>query len=399
MGTNDFPGSGLRDAFASADSSTRKVVGFFDQVGSTRMKEELPQAGWLPQLGWLYDIVSDATGKYLTAPTVKYLGDGIMVVADDDEATAMVNMAIYVQEALSDAGRAQNGAQAKINFSCTVGIATGEVVGFLTPAGTPDFVGSVVDKARRLCDAASPQAIFVDRGTEQACNMTRLTSRLGSAIGRSTGEYQGDLQRAPLKGFSGPVEYYEVLWGMQLYGLKSNTVTDTANRLQSRATAQSTSQPGPMVRQTGGPKARSERLQGRVTSMKEGFAFAKEGTTGEDFHLTRHRFVYGEDYDKVEVGTRLVFTSRTDHPSATNRHRPGEAVLVVGEDAEGKLVSRPEGKGYGWIRVEGREGAYQFVFLANAGSFTVGQTLCFRVDANEHGASALEVEAAEDEAA
>ncbi len=155
----------LREAFADADSRVGRTVVFIDQVGSTQMKEQQPEAGWLPALGWLYDTVTMIATAAVESVEVKYLGDGIMLVFDSDNATEAVNAAVRVQEAINDAAGGASGTKGTIDFTCSVGISTGSVVTFVTPTGSRDYLGTVVDKARRLCDAASPKAIFADRAT------------------------------------------------------------------------------------------------------------------------------------------------------------------------------------------------------------------------------------------
>src|SRR5438105_4186060 len=90
--------------------------------------------------------------------------------------------------------------------------------------GTIVFV-DVVDTASRLCDVASPQAIFVDEDTVASAQMNRVSGNIGRGLDRTPSEYQGSLERTSLRGFPGPVGYYEIKWDQQLFGLKSRVMT------------------------------------------------------------------------------------------------------------------------------------------------------------------------------
>jgi class 3 adenylate cyclase len=392
----------LREAFAAEESRTSQTVCFIDQAGSTAMKEHQAEAVWLPSLGWLYDTVTAIATETAPDVVVKYLGDGIMLVYDSDVATKALNAAIRIQEAIKDASEGRNGTKGTIDFNCTVGIATGPVVAFTAPTGSPDFVGTVVDKARRLCDAATPKAILVDRATASAANMTRIECRVGFALGRPSELLQGDLQRAPLKGFDQPVEYYEILWDQQLYGLKSQAVTNSTDRMQSA----NPQRPVPVgaARQAVAAQrgAREERRTAVVECWLEekGFGFLEDPRTGEEFFFNKNMLVYPEDVAKVrEEGTQVVFTAQ-DAPG-TGKKRSAGGVLVVGEYAEGVLVSLPEGKNYGWLRLHDMLGNRHHLYLqveASAG-YKVGDTLSFRVAVNDKGGYADQAKRPEDDQA
>jgi hypothetical protein len=347
-----------------------------------------------------------------------------MITFDSDRATDAVNVAVAVQEAVHDANQGRTGARGVIDFTCSVGVSTGSVVGFTTPMGGQDYVGTVVDKAKRLCDAASPKAIFVDRATASAANIMRIASRLGVALGRAPEQYQGDVQRAPLKGFDQPVEYYEILWDQQLYGLKSEAVTRNTDRMrQAPSSPPGTTrlpverpankrQPARDQRQgtqdrRGGAQdkrqgALEERHSGEVTCWKPdaGFGFVRDSRSGEDFYFRADHLVYPEDAgESLRVGSRIVFVATGRVDGERTRHAVG--ILLVDDYAEGTL-KLPEGKAHGWLRVQDRLGNRHHVFTPRAAvqRFAPGTLLSFKVAANEKGGLAEEIEEpAEEDAA
>ncbi|MDX3313357.1 adenylate/guanylate cyclase domain-containing protein [Streptomyces sp. NPDC054884] len=415
----------LREAFAEPQSREARTVLFIDQVGSTAMKEQQPEASWLPALGWLYDTVTALAVQADPEAEIKYLGDGIMITFDSDRATDAVNVAVSVQEAVHDANQGRTGARGVIDFNCSIGVGTGSVVAFTTPTGGHDYVGTVVDKAKRLCDAASPKAIFVDRATASAANVMKIASRLGIALGRAPEQYQGDVQRAPLKGFDQPVEYYEILWDQQLYGLKSEAVTRNTDRMR-QSPSSSSSPPGttrlPVERSAGKRQpahdkrqgtqgsqgtqdkrqgmqdkrqgALEERHSGEVTCWKPdaNFGFVRDSRSGEDFYFRAGHLVYPEDAgESLRVGSRIVFVATGRVDGERTRHAVG--ILLVDDYAEGTL-KLPEGKAHGWLRVQDRLGNSHHVFTPRSAvqRFAPGTLLSFKVAANEKGGLAEEIE-------
>jgi|SRR5271165_5135223 len=390
----------LREAFADPQSREDRSVVFIDQVGSTAMKEQQPESGWLPALGYLYDTVTTIAIRINPDAEIKYLGDGIMISFDSDRATEAVNMAIQAQEAINDANQGRAGSKGAVDFNCSVGVSTGPVVAFLTPTGSRDYVGTVVDKARRLCDAASPKGILIDRATAAAANIMRLASRVGGALGRTPEQYQGDVQRVPLKGFDQPVDYYEVFWDQQLHGLKSEGVTSSADRMRP-VVAPVPNQDLAVVRPAGKGTTLEERHVGEVTCWKPeaNFGFIRDQRTGEDFYFRGSHMVYPEDgTESMAVGSRAVFvaTGRSDN----TRKRWAVAILVVGDYAEGTL-KLPDAKAHGWLRVTDELGNSHHVFTPRAAvqRYAPGTLLSFKVGSNEKGGIAEEIELPEAEAA
>jgi class 3 adenylate cyclase/cold shock CspA family protein len=391
----------LREAFADVNSREGRTLLFVDQVGSTAMKEQQSESHWLPALGWLYDTTTRIVIQTDPEAEIKYLGDGIMVSFDSDRATEAVNIAIQIQEAINDANQGRTGAKGAVDFNCSVGVSTGSVVAFVTPTGSRDYVGTVVDKARRLCDAASPKAIFVDRATASAANIMRIVSRVGDALGRTPEQYQGDVQRAPLKGFDQPVDYYELFWDQQLYGLKSEGVTRSADRLRPVVAPVPDAHPAVGRPTARGASTLEERHAGEVTCWKPdaNFGFVRDTRTGEDFYFRASHMVYPEDTaESLAVGAKAVFVA--SGRTGSDRKRWAVGLLLVGDYAEGTL-KLPDGKAHGWLRVQDELGNTHHIFTPRSAvqRFAPGTLLSFKVAANEKGGLAEEIEVPEAEAA
>jgi class 3 adenylate cyclase len=389
----------LRETFNALESRKEVTTLVIDMAGSTEIKLKQSEAAWLNQLGWLYEHATDIVRREIPGVVIKYIGDGLMAVCSSDHATEAMTAAILVQEDIKDANRGADGAKGIIDFNIYAAITTGKAVEFLTPDGTRDYVGAPVDKAHRLCGAANEKAILIDRATAAAANMGRANSHVGRVMDRTTDEYQGDLNRVMLKSFGQPVEFYEFQWDRQRYSVNGETVTANTDRVQ--PTAEVTRIPmSPQVptQRTG----REERHAGRMKCWfgDRGFGFVVDELTGEEFHVSSRSLIYSEDLSDLARDTRIAFTAQ-DAP-APGRNRRAAGALIVGNDAEGVLVSLPAGRPYGWIKVEGAPGNSHLVYMAlkdNPGSFGVGDLLTFDVAATGRGACAQAATRADNEAA
>ena len=390
----------LRDAFASPDSRTERTILVIDMNGSTKMKEAQPQAAWLPTTGWYYDTVTHIALEAADNVVIKYLGDGIMLVFDVDQATDAVRTAIRLQETIKEARGP--GGTGIVEITCSIGISTGEVISFTTPGGGQDFVGADVDKAFRLCSAANANAIFIDRPTLGAANTSRFKSGVAKVMGWTSEECLGDTQRTTLKGFASPVEYHELKWDYQLYGVASAEVTANTDRLSAVPASQTPSATAPPQRTV--VTAGFERHCGEVTCWRpdkgKGYGFVRDTATGESFWFSPQRLVYEDSAEKLAVGDTLAFVALG--AAEGKKSREAGAILVVGEQVDGPLVSQPAGKTYGWVRVEDDQGHRQLVYVPERelSGCKVGDILGFIVGASDRGAFAKCVEPVfEDEAA
>ncbi|MFB8264999.1 adenylate/guanylate cyclase domain-containing protein [Streptomyces sp. NPDC055955] len=134
-----------------------RVILFADLSGSTEMKTKTGEVNWLSTIGKFLDITTEAITSH-GGTVVKYLGDGTLAAFDSEHAAEAIDAAIRIQEMLFTENR-NNSVKECL---ATVGIATGHVVEYEAPGGGLDYVGSVVDRASRLCDAGAPQAIWIE---------------------------------------------------------------------------------------------------------------------------------------------------------------------------------------------------------------------------------------------
>ena len=308
--------------------------------------------------------------------------------------------AIEVQEAINEA-RGDDAGGRVIDLAICIGIASGDIRVFTTPGGAVDFLGSTCDRASRLSSVATPNAVLIDRATGLSTNWNKIESRVGKVTHRKAEEYQGDPQRVALKGFSSAVDYFEVYWDHQLYGLKSSPVTAvTTGRLSAVAT-EAQHNPVKPIQSAPQPKgAKEDRRRGvaKFWNAEKKFGRIADPRTGEELHTHRKLFVYPEDTDKgLQEGTEVVFVTLDSTP-----RRVAAAVLVVGNDAEGKVTSVREEKGCAWLRVFDLCGNGAPVYLPmppGGPTYKLGETLSFRVTATDRGAMAVDVSREEDEAA
>jgi len=390
----------LWEAIASDESRTKKTVLFLDIAGSTAAKESQPEATWVTTTAWFYAKVLEIVERRCGKAVFKFLGDGIMVTVDNDEAAQAIMGAIEVQEAINEA-RGDDAGGRVIDLAVCIGIASGDVRVFTTPDGAVDFLGSTCDRASRLSSVATPNAILIDRATGLSTNWNKIESRVGKVTHRKAEEYQGDPQRVALKGFSSAVDYFEVFWDHQLYGLKSSPVTAVTTGRLSAVVTPTADNPVKPVQSGPQPKgAKEDRRRGVVKfwNGEKHFGRIADPRTGEEFHTHRKLFVYPEDTDEgLKEGTEVVFVALDSSP-----RRLAAAVLVVGNDAEGKVVSVREDQGHAWLRVFdmcGNSGPVYLRLTPQGPTYKLGEMLSFCVAATDRGAMAVDVSREEDEAA
>jgi cold shock CspA family protein len=198
------------------------------------------------------------------------------------------------------------------------------------------------------------------------------------------------------------VEYYEIFWDQQLYGLKSEAVTSSTDRMRPAVVSSADSRVAAHGRSVGkGQNTLEERHAGEVTCWKPeaNFGFVRDPRSGEDFYFRASHMVYPEDArESLDTGTQLVFVASGSTDRERKRHAVG--ILVVGDYAEGTL-KLPEGKAHGWLRVQDQSGNSHHIFTPRPAvqSFSPGMLLSFKVAANEKGGLAEEVETPQDEEA
>ncbi|MGH2731588.1 MAG: adenylate/guanylate cyclase domain-containing protein [Actinomycetota bacterium] len=204
----------LKETFTSRESRVYRVMMFVDMTDSTAIKERETEAHWLTTYGYFFDLVGREIGP---EPTVEYLGDGILAAYEDADAAEAINAAIRIQEKL-----ANDNEDRIVCCRCSIGVSAGEVIAYRDPRGAGHYIGTVVDRAFRLCSHARPKAILVDKATVDTAAMNRVKAAAGKRLRKGTVEdYVGELQLVTLKGFRAPVRYYEIWWDRTRYGVAS----------------------------------------------------------------------------------------------------------------------------------------------------------------------------------
>jgi class 3 adenylate cyclase len=358
-----------------------KVIVVVDLTSSTAMKEQQPEASWLSTYGWFFDLLRDtidaAQGKI-----VKYMGDGAMAVFSEDHVAEAINWAIQIQETIASA-QANN----RVSCDCSIAIAYGEVVEFETPEGGKDYIGTVADRAFRLCSAANAKAIFVDADTVSAASMNRVHSLAGAIPPkRKPADYQGPEQSIKAKGFIHPVAYHEILWGSARYSVSPSFATNLSSQQSAQRPPMTARAVLPSrVARAGGsnptPPAAAGWLMGRVRTLNERFGFVIV-PDGEEFwfnadHLFRRSAV-------PRLGQDVWFVPADPLPASRNRR----ATDVVGFGAvlDG-VLERVMPQGYGFVLAQSERGEmYQiFLSLGDASGWEAGMRVEFTVGSNAKG--------------
>jgi class 3 adenylate cyclase/cold shock CspA family protein len=368
----------ISEAITSDECRVDKVIMFIDMTDSTNMKEREPETAWLGTYAWFFDKVSEAIEEKGGA-IVKYLGDGVMAAFSADEADAAINAGVLIQEQIADADSVR-----RAHCNCTIAIATGEVVEIHTPSGESDYIGVVVDRAARLCSAASPKAVFVDRLTIASARMNKVSSDFGSHVKprRKADDYQGDIQKISLKGINVPVEYHEILWADQRYGLKSSVATAAIEAVVHQVMPRSHT---PNTSEWSGSELRSGTVKMWDSSKSMGFA----ESNGEDFYINTRGMVVEDD---LEVGDQVYFLPR--ETTGPGKARPTVCVIVHGEELEGtvKKMGPPSLKNFGFVEIidKFRNSIDLFMHVGdNPLGIKSGDRVAFDVGANSRGPCAL----------
>lgn len=367
--------STLSEAFQEDSSRVWKTVVVVDLSNSTAMKESQEEANWLTTYAWFFSKIEDTIRDYGGA-VVKYLGDGAMAVFGDDRVADAINWVMKLQEEMAD-GRAGSGAgSGRVRCSCSVGIASGELIQFDSPNGAKDYIGTVVDRAFRLCGVANANAVFIDKDTVSAAAMNRLTSRAGRAVAprRTAAEYQGKEEFATLDGISSPVAYHEILWENSRFSVKPKVASKWSSEARESSPAPSS------------PAAAGPWLKGAVASSGPKFGFIK-AVTGEETFYFDQRCLFAEDI-KLFTGDIVWFLS-TDNPG--HNHKKAIHILPVRYRVSG-VLSRANPKGFGFAAIESRDRQLLSVFvnLGFSGTFKDGDRITFITGENKNGLAGFE---------
>src|ERR1700730_5609960 len=209
-----------KERSVSPGSNSICTVAAIKIINLDAIREVIGPAIWQPKLSQLYGTASTIAAMVDPNTVVNLFDNMIVLVFDIDRSTDAINAVIQILEAFTDL---DSGSLAEPH--CSIGVSSGEVVKFAAYNTNTQYFGPVIDRAFGLCGAANTKAIFIDQTTAVAASMVRIRSQVGRALGRSPDQYQGDEQRILLKGFNEPIEYYEIFWDRQLYGVKSAIVT------------------------------------------------------------------------------------------------------------------------------------------------------------------------------
>ncbi len=166
------------------ESAFRAIL-FTDIVESTGLTQELGDLAAMKVLREHDSAVRAALARF-GGSEVKHTGDGIM--ATFDSAARSVGAAAHIQRTLHDGAEA-----AERRLLVRIGVAAGEPV-----TEHDDLFGAAVQQAARLCQCAEPGCIVVSSGVHDLC--------------RGKGIRFADRRVTEMKGFSEPVEHYEVHW-------------------------------------------------------------------------------------------------------------------------------------------------------------------------------------------
>ena len=362
----------LGEAFKLPETRVQKTIVAIDLSNSTSMKIQNPEAKWIPTYEWFFDLLG-RTIDPSKGRVVKYLGDGALAVFGEDYVADGINWAVEIQENILDAQR-----DVKIDCDCSIGMASGKVVEFQTPDGWIDYIGTVVDRAFRLCSAANSKAVFVDTVTVSAAAMTKVKSRFGTITDpqREGSDYQGSEQKITAKGFAQPIRYHEILWSSGPYGVSKEFVSD---QLQSTAP---TLLPLPLETKREVPHAESEWNRGTVNMFNGTYGFIRSGS-GEDFYFNSE---YLFRYSNVPVTQDIVFFNILD-ALPDSRNRRATNVIVKGSMLSGKLHRPVSPAGFGFVLCPNEVGEMKevFVFFGAQEPWSKGMEVQFTVGENQKG--------------
>src|SRR5262249_53417246 len=82
--------------------------------------------------------------------------------------------------------------------------------------------GPVVVLAHSLAVGVVANGILVDAATASVVDTSEIISEAGARANRTPGEYLGNVQQAVPRDFEKPMDYYEILWADERYGLQVN---------------------------------------------------------------------------------------------------------------------------------------------------------------------------------
>ena len=173
------------DPAGNPDGGFRTVL-FTDLVASTPMTQQLGDAE-ATRLLRVHDHMLRREIDSQRGRVIKHTGDGFMVTFPS--ASAAIRAAVAIQQCL----RGHNSRNTAQPLRVRIGISAGEPVD-----DGEDLFGATVQLARRVCDAAPAEGIWVANVVRELC--------LGKEFAFTA------LGATPLRGFADPVFLHEVVW-------------------------------------------------------------------------------------------------------------------------------------------------------------------------------------------
>lgn len=367
----------LAEVFRSYNSRVTKTLVAVDLSNATAMKEQQPEATWLTTYAWFFDKLHEGAVDH-HGKIIKVLPEGALAVFSEDHVAEAINWAIALQEAIADAQERN-----QVNCECSVGVAFGEVVEFELGdgSGAKDYIGTVVDKALRLCSAANAKAVFVDVDAVTAAAMNKVRSRIGGVMSpkRKVADYLGPAESIKAKGFSRPVPYHEILWGSARYGIKGSFVTGLSAPPIDDAPLRSS------LDRT--PTSANPWVRGRVKSLGDRYGFIGS-EAGEDFWFNGDQLF--RRAAPVRVGDDVWFIPAEPYPNSKNRR--ATEIIAFGAQLDGVLEKiMPQGFGFASCKPDFGEPRTFFMNLGDSGRWTPGTPVTFRMGENKKGPAGWEV--------
>jgi class 3 adenylate cyclase len=370
--------SSFAEAFDSQVRVNRAIVAV-DLSCSTAMKERDPESTWLTTYAWFFGLLQTSISE-TRGQIVKFLGDGAMAVFPDTDVHEAINWAIRVQERILEV----KSNRVHSCDGCSFGIAYGEVVEFETPFGTKDYIGSVADRAFRLCSAANSMAVFVDTEMVMTAAMNRVTSQAGMvAPRRKAVEYRGVEQAIKAKGFKSPVPYHEIWWGKDLYGVSAPFVTDLSGQQPGPRSIPSDFRFSPPAAFKTG--TRDVWVRGRVQSVNDVYGFV-QAQAGEQFWFNSdHLFRRGQLPNR---GEEVWFIPADPFPGKPNRRATD--MIAFGALLDGVVEKLMPG-GFGFVLCDTDSGERRQIFvLTRDTALERGMRVEFVVGENPKGLAGYE---------
>jgi class 3 adenylate cyclase len=175
----------MTDPAGNSDGGFRSIL-FTDLEGSTSMTQRLGDAE-ATRILKLHDQIVRREIEMQGGHVIKHTGDGFMAAFAG--VSAAIRSAIGTQQSL----RAHNGHMPDRPLRVRIGISAGEPVD-----DGDDLFGATVQLARRVCDAATPERVWVANVVRELCLGKEFAFTPAGTV--------------PLKGFAEPVALYEVAW-------------------------------------------------------------------------------------------------------------------------------------------------------------------------------------------